>query len=172
MTDIVVRWPGSTHDSYIFNNSRLKRLFEEGRYGNAVLVGDSGYACKSYMMTPLDVCHRQRIITSCCCLDCSTVVFRVSIFLVASATASLSFKIGLLLFVICLVDFIADSDGVLRSMLLDLHAFSLFGVSEFSPRTISSWTTVSGAAWNSSTVSYSMCSTRTFALGVRRREGV
>lgn len=59
MTDIVVRWPGSTHDSYIFNNSRLKRMFEEGRYGNAVLVGDSGYACKSYMMTPLDVCNTQ-----------------------------------------------------------------------------------------------------------------
>ncbi|XP_054272722.1 putative nuclease HARBI1 [Macrosteles quadrilineatus] len=59
ITDIVVRWPGSTHDSYIFNNSRLKRMFEEGRYGNAVLVGDSGYACKNYMMTPLDVCNTQ-----------------------------------------------------------------------------------------------------------------
>jgi hypothetical protein len=54
MTDIVVRLPGSTHDSYIFKNSRLKRMFDEGRYGNAVLVGDSGYAC-SYMMTPLEM---------------------------------------------------------------------------------------------------------------------
>lgn len=31
-------------------------MFEQGRYGNAVLVGDSGYACKQYMMTPLDHC--------------------------------------------------------------------------------------------------------------------
>ncbi|CAH0731047.1 unnamed protein product, partial [Brenthis ino] len=31
-------------------------MFEQGRYGNAVLVGDAGYACSNYMMTPLEQC--------------------------------------------------------------------------------------------------------------------
>ncbi|XP_051164287.1 putative nuclease HARBI1 [Leptopilina boulardi] len=52
--DIVARWPGSSHDSTIFNNCYRRALFEEGRFENSVLVGDSGYACRSYMMTPLD----------------------------------------------------------------------------------------------------------------------
>ncbi|KAB0790609.1 hypothetical protein PPYR_14985, partial [Photinus pyralis] len=55
--DIVARWPGSTHDSYIFNNCSRRAMFEQGRYGDAVLVGDSGYACNRYMMTPLDNCY-------------------------------------------------------------------------------------------------------------------
>lgn len=55
--DIVARWPGSTHDSYIFNNCYRKAMFEQGRYDNAVLVGDGEYASKSYMMTPLDRCN-------------------------------------------------------------------------------------------------------------------
>ncbi|XP_022827460.1 putative nuclease HARBI1 [Spodoptera litura] len=55
-TDVVSRWPGSTHDSYIFNNCYRRALFDQGHYGNAVLVGDAGYACNSYMMTPLEQC--------------------------------------------------------------------------------------------------------------------
>ncbi|CAH2088597.1 unnamed protein product [Euphydryas editha] len=31
-------------------------MFEQGRYGNAVLVGDAGYACNNYIMTPLEQC--------------------------------------------------------------------------------------------------------------------
>ncbi|XP_036150400.1 putative nuclease HARBI1 [Monomorium pharaonis] len=56
-TDIVARWPGSTHDSHIFNNCYRKAMYQQRRYGNAVLVGDGGYACTSYMMTPLDQCN-------------------------------------------------------------------------------------------------------------------
>ncbi|KAF6215886.1 hypothetical protein GE061_000221 [Apolygus lucorum] len=40
-----------------FSHSMSRALFEQGVYGDAVLVGDSGYACKPYMMTPLDQCH-------------------------------------------------------------------------------------------------------------------
>ncbi len=47
--DIVARYPGSTHDSFIFNNSRLKRRFESGAFQNFILLGDGGYA----LMTPL-----------------------------------------------------------------------------------------------------------------------
>lgn len=50
--NIIAHWRGSTHDSRIFNESRLKRNFEENRfYGR--LLGDSGYACTPYLFTPL-----------------------------------------------------------------------------------------------------------------------
>lgn len=51
--DIVARWPGSAHDQYVFNNSLLKRKFETGDFGNALLVGDSGYTNTKYLITPL-----------------------------------------------------------------------------------------------------------------------
>lgn len=55
--DIVARWPGSTHDSLIFNNCYRHAVFEQGVYGDAFLLGDGGYACKRYMMTPLENCN-------------------------------------------------------------------------------------------------------------------
>lgn len=51
--NIVCRWPGSSHDSNIFRNSRIRHEFENGVFGNNLLIGDSGYAIKSYMITPL-----------------------------------------------------------------------------------------------------------------------
>lgn len=50
--DIVARWPGREHDSMIFNNSSLKARFEAGRL-HGYLLGDSGYPCLPYLMTPL-----------------------------------------------------------------------------------------------------------------------
>lgn len=41
--DIVARWPGSTHDQTIFNNSSIRNRFEQGHFGNGILLGDSGY---------------------------------------------------------------------------------------------------------------------------------
>jgi len=55
--DIVARYDGSTHYSSIFLESKRRALFEQGVCGNALLVGDSGYASTSYMMTPLQECH-------------------------------------------------------------------------------------------------------------------
>jgi hypothetical protein len=52
--NIVARWPGSTHDSHIFHSSRVRHDFEIGIYGKNVLVGDSGYSCTNYLITPLD----------------------------------------------------------------------------------------------------------------------
>lgn len=46
--DIVARWPGSAHDSTIFNNSRIRTRFENGEFPNALLLGDSGYPVRSY----------------------------------------------------------------------------------------------------------------------------
>lgn len=50
--DIVARWPGSTHDSTIFNNSRLKVRMET-IYEHCFLLGDSGYPLEKHLMTPL-----------------------------------------------------------------------------------------------------------------------
>lgn len=55
--DIVARWPGSTHDQTIFNNSTLKQRFEEGHFGKYMLVGDSGYQLKPYLMTKMQNVH-------------------------------------------------------------------------------------------------------------------
>ncbi|CAI6377785.1 unnamed protein product [Macrosiphum euphorbiae] len=50
--DIVVRWPGSYHDSFIFSSSYANKYFDE-RTHNMLLLGDGGYACKTYLFTPL-----------------------------------------------------------------------------------------------------------------------
>jgi hypothetical protein len=51
--DIVTRWPGSAHDAHIFRNSVLCASMSMGNFGNGVLVGDSGYPIKPYLITPL-----------------------------------------------------------------------------------------------------------------------
>jgi nuclease HARBI1 len=50
-TNIVVKWPGSAADSGIFNKSDVGRKLENGTF-EGVLLGDKGYACKQYLMTP------------------------------------------------------------------------------------------------------------------------
>ncbi|XP_050500083.1 putative nuclease HARBI1 [Diabrotica virgifera virgifera] len=50
--DIVAHWRGSTHDSRIFNECRLKRRFEQSEFKGR-LLGDSGYACSPYLFTPV-----------------------------------------------------------------------------------------------------------------------
>lgn len=42
LLDVVARWPGSAHDNTIFNNSRVRRKFEEGSFPNCVLLGRYG----------------------------------------------------------------------------------------------------------------------------------
>jgi len=52
ISDVVARWPGSVHDSTIFDNSHLRALLEMGP-AHGYLVGDGGYACRKYLLTPL-----------------------------------------------------------------------------------------------------------------------
>lgn len=54
-TDVVARWHGSAHDSHIWENSNQRRHFLQGTYGNYCLLGDSGYAQTTFMMTPLRI---------------------------------------------------------------------------------------------------------------------
>ncbi|XP_031353425.1 putative nuclease HARBI1 isoform X2 [Photinus pyralis] len=51
--DVVARWPGSTHDQTVFNNSRIHARLETNEFGNSIILGDSGYAIKQYLITPL-----------------------------------------------------------------------------------------------------------------------
>ncbi|XP_036327413.1 putative nuclease HARBI1 [Rhagoletis pomonella] len=53
ITNIVARWPGSAHDSNILRNSRIYSRFENGEFGDSLIVADSGYPNKKFMITPL-----------------------------------------------------------------------------------------------------------------------
>jgi len=53
-TNIVARWPGSTHDSHVFHTSSWCTYLETNNHSldDGILLGDSGYACTPYLMTP------------------------------------------------------------------------------------------------------------------------
>ncbi|XP_045102998.1 putative nuclease HARBI1 isoform X2 [Portunus trituberculatus] len=51
VTNLVVNWPGSAHDSKIFNESRLRQTLEPGHY-RGFLLGHCGYPCHPYLLTP------------------------------------------------------------------------------------------------------------------------
>ncbi|XP_066600083.1 putative nuclease HARBI1 [Prorops nasuta] len=51
--DIVARWPGSTHDSTIFDHSRLKQRFDDMELNNGIILADRGYRNHRYLLTPL-----------------------------------------------------------------------------------------------------------------------
>jgi hypothetical protein len=51
--NVVSRWYGSAHDATIFANSRLNARFESGELAAGYLLGNAGYPCKNYLLTPL-----------------------------------------------------------------------------------------------------------------------
>ncbi|KAG8231896.1 hypothetical protein J437_LFUL011729 [Ladona fulva] len=51
--DIVTRWPGSSHDQTIFNNSYLKHRIISNAFNKSVVSADSGYKLENYMLTPI-----------------------------------------------------------------------------------------------------------------------
>ncbi|XP_069989721.1 putative nuclease HARBI1 [Penaeus vannamei] len=51
-THIPIKAP-SVHDSYIWNDSILRRHFQEQQFGHSYLLGDSGSPLKTCIMTPL-----------------------------------------------------------------------------------------------------------------------
>ncbi|CAL4091778.1 unnamed protein product [Meganyctiphanes norvegica] len=52
--DFNARYPGSTHDSYIWSNSYTRSLFVNGEFGESLLIGDSGYTQEPFLMTPVN----------------------------------------------------------------------------------------------------------------------
>lgn len=53
ITDIVSRWPGSVHDVTIFNDSLIRGRFENSEFSPYYVLGDSGYPCRLYLLTPV-----------------------------------------------------------------------------------------------------------------------
>ncbi|CAK1599914.1 unnamed protein product [Parnassius mnemosyne] len=51
--NVIARWPGSTHDATIFNNSILRAQCDAGLFGNRWMLGDSAYPNRPYLLTPL-----------------------------------------------------------------------------------------------------------------------
>ncbi|XP_062588934.1 putative nuclease HARBI1 [Saccostrea cucullata] len=51
--NIVAKWPGSSHDSFVWNNSTLCQLFENKNIPRGWLLGDSGYPLRSFLLTPV-----------------------------------------------------------------------------------------------------------------------
>ncbi|XP_052691914.1 putative nuclease HARBI1, partial [Crassostrea angulata] len=56
--DLVCKWPGAVHDSFVFENSNLNHILAQGC--NGWLLGDSGYPLKSYLMTPINIPANQK----------------------------------------------------------------------------------------------------------------
>ncbi|XP_041464536.1 putative nuclease HARBI1 [Lytechinus variegatus] len=52
ITNVIARWPGSTHDSRILQTSKLHRKFQNGQL-KGILLGDSGYPLLPWLMTPI-----------------------------------------------------------------------------------------------------------------------
>jgi len=52
LMDVVARWPGSVHDSTIFDNCQVRAMLETSQ-SDGYLVGDSGYPCRRYLLTPV-----------------------------------------------------------------------------------------------------------------------
>lgn len=50
--DIVARWRGSVHDARIWDECNLKARFDNNEI-NGILLGDNGYPCSRYLLTPL-----------------------------------------------------------------------------------------------------------------------
>lgn len=52
--DVVAKWPGSTHDSFILKNSGIFGRFQNGEFEQSILLGDSGYSLYQWLMTPIN----------------------------------------------------------------------------------------------------------------------
>ncbi|XP_063425421.1 putative nuclease HARBI1 [Mytilus trossulus] len=69
-TNINANWPGSSHDSNIFRTSQVCTYMEQnGGWANGVLLGDSGYPCRPFLMTPYQnrVLDHQKKFNRCHC---------------------------------------------------------------------------------------------------------
>ncbi|CAC5367254.1 HARBI1 [Mytilus coruscus] len=45
--------PGATHDAFIWANSSLSEMFEDGTIDHGWLIGDSGYPLRPWLLTPV-----------------------------------------------------------------------------------------------------------------------
>ncbi|XP_028437520.1 putative nuclease HARBI1 [Perca flavescens] len=50
-SNVEAKWPGSVHDSRVFRASTILQRLSQGEYAG-VLLGDKGYACQPFLLTP------------------------------------------------------------------------------------------------------------------------
>ncbi|XP_052002406.1 putative nuclease HARBI1 [Xyrauchen texanus] len=50
-SNIEAKWPGSVHDSRVFRASAINQRLSQGEF-SGVLLGDKGYACQTFLLTP------------------------------------------------------------------------------------------------------------------------
>ncbi|KAM3859309.1 putative nuclease HARBI1 [Diretmus argenteus] len=53
ITDVVAKWPGATHDSFMWENSAVGQTAGREGFGQSFFLGDSGYPLRSYLITPV-----------------------------------------------------------------------------------------------------------------------
>ncbi|XP_068100249.1 putative nuclease HARBI1 [Hyperolius riggenbachi] len=51
--NVVTGYPGCVHDAHIYRNCRLFQAFDAGRMPSGWLLGDSGYPCLPWTLTPV-----------------------------------------------------------------------------------------------------------------------
>lgn len=51
LPDIVAKWPESTHYSFVWANSAICQMAEEGGFDDSWLLGDRGYPRRPYLLT-------------------------------------------------------------------------------------------------------------------------
>jgi len=51
---LLARWPSSVHDSHDFRTSNLRQILESSNrtLKDGIILGDSDYACRPYLLTP------------------------------------------------------------------------------------------------------------------------
>uniref|UniRef100_A0A915NY89 Putative nuclease HARBI1 n=1 Tax=Meloidogyne floridensis TaxID=298350 RepID=A0A915NY89_9BILA len=51
---ISASWPGSCHDSHVLRQSPVWDFFEAGNAGNSIILGDTGYPLRKWLMVPFN----------------------------------------------------------------------------------------------------------------------
>lgn len=52
-TNLVARWPGATHDAFIWANCNLQSQMERGIHNGGYLLGDPAYPLQPWLLTPV-----------------------------------------------------------------------------------------------------------------------